>query len=381
MTSEFGLELMSIPGSMLNIFYRGRLVKDVRAELFPVLLPMSLRGRVSLARAGLRLRRDAKRYMKLLAPRPGDTDAAIRLRALQHGGDETFAQFLGPLDPEAFEIFQALANRSLAEPDEISQSAMAGLFGHVWDTGDLGRNLRGGAGLLPEAVGASLGDGIRVNARVTELALEDGTVRVRYRTAGGDDEVVARAAIVAIPAPLIGDIMPTIPADTLDALACVRFGSLAVLSLHTNEVEVMPWDSLYSILTPDKSFNMFFNHANALQTRTGEKQGSVLMVYAGGNRYRSLASLSDEEVVSRFVKDLCAIFPEIEAIISETMFKRWSLAGPFAAPGRWRVQEKLERGLAGRLFFAGDWMSEFVSMESAARTGIDAAAQVREALA
>ena len=24
----------------------------------------------------------------------------------------------------------------------------------------------------------------------------------------------------------------------------------------------MPWDDLYSILTPDYGFNMFFNHAN-----------------------------------------------------------------------------------------------------------------------
>ena len=28
----------------------------------------------------------------------------------------------------------------------------------------------------------------------------------------------------------------------------------------------MPWDDLYSILTPDKSFNMFFNHANFMRS-------------------------------------------------------------------------------------------------------------------
>ena len=61
------------------------------------------------------------------------------------------------LHPDAFRIFEALSNRSLADPDEISQSAMSALFGHVWDTGDLGRNMRGGSGLLPDALGASLG--------------------------------------------------------------------------------------------------------------------------------------------------------------------------------------------------------------------------------
>ncbi len=59
----------------------------------------------------------------------------------------------------------------------------------------------------------------------------------------------------------------------------------------------------------------------------------------------------------------------------------WPEAGPFAAPGRWRAQAALERGLAGRIFLAGDGISEFVSMETAARTAVDAAVQARAAVA
>ena len=66
--------------------------------------------------------------------------------------------------------------------------------------------------------------------------------------------------------------------------------------------------------------------------------------------------------------------------IAETMVKRWQYAGPFAAPGRWRAQAALERGIGDRLFFAGDWVSDFVSMETAARTAVDAAQAVRRAL-
>jgi predicted NAD/FAD-dependent oxidoreductase len=62
------------------------------------------------------------------------------------------------------------------------------------------------------------------------------------------------------------------------------------------------------------------------------------------------------------------------------MVRKWRHAGPFAAPGRWRAQEALERGVGDRLFFAGDWVSEFVSMETAARTAVDAAARVRRVL-
>jgi oxygen-dependent protoporphyrinogen oxidase len=374
------LEVLPITGSMLNVYLRGRLVRDTRPELLPLRLPLGLRARVSFARAGLRLKRDADRYMRLIAPRPGDTDSAIRLRALQHGGDESFADFLGPVEPQAFEIYQAIANRSLAEPHEISQSAMAALFGHVWDTGDLGRNMRGGSGRLPDALGASLGDAIRLRARVRDVRLEREGVHVTYEGDSGEAEVHARTAILAVPAPHIPAIARELPRKTADALARVTFGPMVVLSVLTNETAPMPWDDLYSILTPDKSFNMFFNHANFTRSVGTEKRGSVLMVYAGGDRGRSLLGLTEEEIERRFLDDLHDMYPQVRGIVAETMVKKWQLAGPFAAPGRWRVQAILERGVADRLFFAGDWLSEFVSMETAARTGVDAAAGVRRAL-
>ena len=63
--------------------------------------------------------------------------------------------------------------------------------------------------------------------------------------------------------------------------------------------------------------------------------------------------------------------------VVETMVSRWQHAGPYAAPGRWRAQAALEAGIDDRIFFAGDWVSDFVSMETAARTAVDAAAAAR----
>src|SRR6185312_6519461 len=193
LVTELGLEVKPITGSMLNVHLGGRIVRDTRPELLPFRLPLPPLGRVSFARAGLKVKRDADAYMRLLQRRPGDTDAAIRLRALQHRGDETFLEFLGRLHPDAFRIFEALANRSLADPDEISQSAMAALFGHVWDSGDLGRNMRGGSGLLPQALDASLEDSIRVRCRVQQIRLDGPAVTVRYDGPGGRAEIEAGA--------------------------------------------------------------------------------------------------------------------------------------------------------------------------------------------
>ena len=122
-------------------------------------------------------------------------------------------------------------------------------------------------------------------------------VRVRFESEGGAGEIGARTAIIAVPAPhvprLLGDALTP---ELADALALVRFGPMVVLSILTNEAEPMPWDDLYSVLTPDYRFNMFFNHANALHGTGQPKLGSVLMVYGGGGRARALMGRTEDEI-------------------------------------------------------------------------------------
>ena len=154
---------------------------------------------------------------------------------------------------------------------------------------------------------------------------------------------------------------------------------MAVLSIRTDETTPMPWDDLYSVLTPDLRFNMFFNHANFMHG-VGQKQGSVIMVYGGGRRARALLGASEDAVRDTFLADLDLMYPQVRRHIAETWVKVWEHAGPFAAPGRWRAQAALDRGIADRIFLAGDWVSEFVSMETAALTAVDATDNVRRVL-
>jgi oxygen-dependent protoporphyrinogen oxidase len=258
---------------------------------------------------------------------------------------------------------------------------MAALFGHVWDTGDLGRNLRGGSGQLPEAMARDLGgDIVRLGARVEEVRPDGAGVLVRYAGEAGSGEIRARTAIVTVPAPHVPGILRDMPPELAEAVARVRMGPLAVLSVLLDDTEPMPWDDLYSILTPDKRFNMLFNHANFLQGTPLPKDGSVIMVYGGGNRGRAYLHRTDDELRDDYLADLYTVYPQMRGRVAETMVQRWEHAGPFAAPGRWRAQAALEAGLAGRIFLAGDWVSDFVSMETAAGTAVDAAAAVRRVL-
>ena len=381
MVTEYGLDVLPITGSMLNVAWQDRVYRDMRPELLPLRLPLAPAARVSFARAGLQVKRIGDEYMRLAEQRPGETAADVRLRLLQYGGDETFQDFLGPLHPETQRIFTALCNRTIADPHEISVSAMAALFGHVWDAGDLGRNMRGGAGRLPEALGEDLTAHIRLRTRATGLAFDGAGVTVEAEGPDGSMTVRARTAICAVPAP---DLMPVLRAAATpglwSALERVTFGPHVVLSIRTDETGPMPWDDIYSVLTPDYAFNMLFNHTNSLYAAGARKEGSVLMVYGGASRSTPLLAMSHAEIEERFLADLYRLYPEVRGHVAETWVMPWAHAGAFAAPGRWRAQEALERGLGGRVFLAGDWVSDFVSMETAALTAVDAADRVEQVL-
>ena len=378
---EFGLEVLPITGSMLNIAMNDRIVAGARPEAFPFKLALSLRGRVAFARAGLKVRKAVAEHEAAVARRPGDTEATIRLRSMQAGGDTSFGDYLGPLHPEAERIFQALCNRSSGDLNSITQASMATLFAHVWDSGDLGRNMRGGSGLLPEALGRDLAAHIRLHTAATRVTFTSSGVDIDYVGPDGAGTVRARTVILAIPAPFIPALLgDALPSDTATALDRVTIGPTTVLSILTDETEPMPWDDVYSLLTPDCRFNMFFNHSNALHATGAPKQGSLLMVYGGGGRARALAGMSEAEMERAFLDDLHRLYPQTRGHIAETWLMPWQYAVPHATPGRWRVQETLERGIAGRVFLAGDWVGEFGAMETAALTGVDAAASVRSVL-
>ena len=66
------------------------------------------------------------------------------------------------------EIFSCAAHRATAELDELSAGCGIGLFALVWaGKGSLiARNLRGGTGQLPAALGRELGDRARTHSPV-----------------------------------------------------------------------------------------------------------------------------------------------------------------------------------------------------------------------
>lgn len=345
-------------------------------ETYPFRLPLPTSSRLALIRAGAKLRIAVRTYGRVAAERPGEPWSERQRRLLAFRDDRSFADFIGRLPPDVDAIFRATLNRSSGEPEELAAGYGIGYFHLVWNRADgLSRTILGGPNTLVDALAARLGDRIRTTAEVVHVFQTGDAVVVRDATG---NEVTARAAIVATPAYAARAIVRDLPAETDAALGAVRYGPYVVGAFLTRETDAMPWDGLYALATPGRSFGMLFNTVNAL--RHGPRQpGGALMVYAAANAARALADLDDDEIRARFLADLEAIYPAVRGLVSEVAIQRWERGLPYAAVGRGDLQAALTRPL-GRVHLAGDYLGTWYT-ETACATAEAAARSVSTGLA
>jgi protoporphyrinogen/coproporphyrinogen III oxidase len=378
--TESGVRAVQVTGRLAAVAQGPKVVASGMVETYPFRLPLSLPSRVALIRAGIKLRLATRRYAAMAAERPGEPALERQQRLLEFLDDRSFSEFIGPLPADVDAIFRATLNRSSGEPEELAAGYGVGYFHLVWNrSAGLSNNILGGSSRLTAALAAGNEGRILTGAEVTEVTAANGVVVVRYRQAGAEHEIRARSAVVATPAYVTREIVSGLPADTAAALAAIAYGPYVVGAFLTGETGSMPWDNLYALATPGRSFSMLFNTANALRTDPSSRRpGGSLMVYAAAGGAHSLAALDDEQVRSRFLADLCSLYPEAASVVSEIVIQRWERGLPYAAVGRGRLQPALMRPL-DPIHLAGDYLGTWYT-ETASQTAEAAANAIRKLL-
>jgi oxygen-dependent protoporphyrinogen oxidase len=363
MARECGLETVPVTGSMMGLAVGSKLLDGGRVETYPFRLPLSVRDRIAFARAGVRVRRAVARYQRL-ERRHGFED------------DRTFGEFLGPLPPAVGAIFSCAAHRATAELFELSAGCGIGLFALVWGgrRSLIARNLLGGSGRLPAALGRELGERARTGCRVHSIR-PDGAGLVVHHDGG---EVTARHVIVAAPAPHAAQLVARVAGQAAAALSRLTYGPFLSVAVQTCETTPMPYDDVYAMATPGRAFDMFTNQAHALRGDGPRRPGGSLMLFAGARGAATLMQEGDESIVARFLADLHELYPQTKGLIAGAKVHRWRLGNVYARPGRSRLQAPLEGALGARenLHLAGDYFAELGNIEAAARSGLAAAERV-----
>jgi protoporphyrinogen/coproporphyrinogen III oxidase len=377
--TSLDVDAVQVPGHLAAVSLNGRLVAGGAVELFPLRLRMAPGARLSLVRAGLKLRRAVGAYGRIARPREGEHPSVRQARLLEYLDDRSFSDFIGPLAPDVDALFRSTLTRSSGEPEELAAGYGVGYFHLVWNrAAGLSRNVIGGSSRLIEALARSLAGHTRTNARVLSVAPESDAVRVRFSDGTGLHELRCRTAVVATPAYVTREIVEDIPRETARALESIPYGPYVVGAFRTSERSPMRWDGLYALATPNRSFSMLFNTANVIRTQSGRRPAGTLMVYAAATLASRLDELDDAAVEDRFTSDLYELFPEARGLVDEVVIKRWHRGLPYPRPGRARLQPALTRSLEP-VYLAGDYLGTWYT-ETAVQTALDAARSVRSRL-
>jgi protoporphyrinogen/coproporphyrinogen III oxidase len=371
MIRDCGLETVPVTGSMMGLAVGSDLLNRGRVESYPLRLPLPLRDRAAFAAAGLKIQRAVRRYHRLKAS--GGSLFAF-------DGERTFGEFLGDVPPAVEEILSCAAHRATGELDEISAGCGIGLFALVWGgKGSLiARNVLGGAGRLPEALGRELGERARTGCRVEALRADGEALVVDHLDGGTPQRVRARQVIVAAQAPFAAPLVAPLAPEAAAALERMTYGAFLSVAVETSEPGAMPYDDVYAMATPGRAFDMFTNQAHALRGDGPRRPGGSLMLFAGAQAAAALMREPDDVIVERFLADLHSLYPQTRGVIAGATVQRWELGNVYARPGRGRLQPALEgpHGVHQNLHLAGDYFAELGNMEAAARTGVAAAERV-----
>ena len=370
-----------IPGSLSAISMNGKLLIDGPVQSYPFRIPMAMKDRVSMIRAGVKVSADVLRYANAVRLRPNESAEMRQQRIYDFENDRTFADYIGELSEDAEAMFRPTITRSAADPDQLAAGAGIGYFSLVWNIGQgLNRNISGGASNLVESIAAPMQDDIQLDAKVHEIVHKKDHVVVRYRQDDIDHEVEARTVILATPATVAHELAVDLQPEKRAALAQIVYGPYVSAAFLTNETEPQPWDRAYGIATPKRSFNVVMNQGNIVRGAEAERQpGGSIMTFSPGSLARRLLDLDDEDILETYVSDLDDVLPGFAGIVEEAHVQRWRTGAPYCFPGRGKLQPALT-ALSGRVFLAGDYLGTLYT-ETAISSGFTAAQEAANILA
>jgi oxygen-dependent protoporphyrinogen oxidase len=377
---DTGIDSVPVPGSLAGLAMNGRLLLGGRVETYPFRIPMPWSSRVALLAAGAKVSTAVARYARIVKRRPGEDQATRQRRIYAFMNDQSFAEFIGDLPPDAEALFTPTVTRSSADIDQISAGAGVGYFSLVWNIGGgLSQSIVGGPSTLTEGIASALGEKVRLDAPAHEVVRRDGVVEVRYRHDGADLTEQARCVVMATPATVTHRVAVDLDSDVRDALARIVYGPYVSAAFLTDETEPQVWDGAYAIATPKRSFNVVLNHSNVVRGSETERQpGSSLMTFSPAGLARRLLEQDDDAVLSTYLADLDQVLPGVADTVVEAQVQRWPTGAPYCFPGRGRLQPALTRR-SGPVVLAGDYLGTFYT-ETAISTGMSAAQEVQSLL-
>jgi oxygen-dependent protoporphyrinogen oxidase len=328
---------------------------------------LSLRGKAGLARMGV----EVARRVRQIDPHHPERAAFFDSQRLSDGlrqvaGREATERVLTPLLSAALDC----------EPDDLSY-AFGLLTLRLLASGSGPQAFEGGAASFRDALAAKLA--VRTGCEVLCVETETAGARVRYRTQGRKRQVLADAAVLALPAPAVSSLCPKLTPDERGFLQRVGYAPGASVTLML-ERPPAALDAFFGVCVPpseglDLQRLRADHHLPGAAPPGAGLLGATLSASASA-RFRDAPDVS----LAQHVLEQLSLTPlgRLEPLGFSVARREWSL--PLFVPGYLsllgRFLGRMDR--SPRLAFAGDYLVG-PSVEGAVTSGLRAAREVAAA--
>ncbi|MGW4123255.1 flavin monoamine oxidase family protein [Nocardia sp. NPDC004711] len=362
--NKHGIEMGSLAGKSVALYLNGGLVDTANPLALMFRTKMTMMDRLGMAIVGARIlavmpflesqSRIAQRVRAKL-----DTKLAsyllqgVRSELAGEVVRSWSAQWMGcEAEETAATQFVTSVAIALADPEKIPNFSLP----------------VGGNQTLTDVLTEDLGSRIRLNSVVRSVRQDGDGVVVDYLDGDRPARIRAERAIVTAPGDIAERIIPDLPQRYRVAFNDITYGRYVVVGFFTEEMGPQRWDDFFGVSTPQLSFQAMFNHAAAMRKGGDRKPGGALACFAGGAQADALLDLPDEEILSRFTKDLLTVFPELDGKLGDGVVRKHHRVVPFWAPGRRNSLPTL-RDPFGSIYLAGDYQLDLPSLADAAASG------------
>lgn len=364
--AELGIDASPFLPGTWGVHINGETVVTAAPDTLAERLPIAPRAKAELSAFLLEAIQEYRGY--------SDVEEASEL------AEERFGTRLAALHPDAASIIRsAVHGGSVADPDLLSAKyALRYFASYLAHDRENRLYTRGGMQQIPEALAAALEPGaVRLGREVVEVSDRGGSEGCELRFADGGVESADRV-ILAVPAPVVPELVRGLPPEKLDALEQVDMPGSTTFCI-TADIEGLPAIAEWSFLaTVGTRFDAIIN-PQPWSADSDEPAPSAAQFVCYGNSHGYDPGVEGSEAaLQAWEEDFLRVAPELRGRILGRHLQSWEHCFAILTPERTRVIDRL-RAPVGAIHFAGDYTSETAGTHGAYAEGERAAAEVRQA--
>jgi protoporphyrinogen oxidase len=221
---------------------------------------------------------------------------------------------------------------------------------------------------------------VRYNTRVTDVALleEEGIYELAVTGQGGEQKLTAKHVVLAVPGPVVPDLVRNLPEWKKSALNKVASPGSTTLNVVADIKGLPEFKDWAFVVTVGMPFDAIINPVPGGTDHTSNADIVQLTCYGNSSGYLP-GFADDEQQVAQWMEDVYTVAPQLRGRVLGVHAQTWQHCFALLSPERAEALPELQRSI-GSLHFAGDYTSETAGTHGAYSEAERVASLIRTSL-